>query len=124
MIFQGSFFLKLVSLIFLFCVKKKNIWRKPKNSLSNFYVPAFRLTKYPLLFENLAKYSPKGSEEEKSVQQAVERSKDILNYVNQAVRAVEDHQRLAEIQKRLDKSAFEKVDHPMTNEFKVHKNYQ
>ncbi|KAK6619063.1 hypothetical protein RUM44_003445 [Polyplax serrata] len=77
-----------------------------------------RLTKYPLLFENLAKYSPKGSEEEKSVQQAVERSKDILNYVNQAVRAVEDHQRLAEIQKRLDKSAFEKIDHPMTNEFK------
>ena len=71
------------------------------------------------MFENLAKYSPKGSEEEKSVQQAVERSKDILNYVNQAVRAVEDHQRLAEIQKRLDKSAFEKVDHPMTNEFKV-----
>lgn len=49
----------------------------------------------------------------------MERSKEILNQVNQAVRAAEDHQRLADIQRRLDKSAFDKIDHPMTNEFKV-----
>ena len=49
----------------------------------------------------------------------MERSKEILNFVNQAVKEAEDLQRLTEIQKRLDKSGFEKVDHPMATEFKV-----
>ncbi|KAL0273501.1 UNVERIFIED_CONTAM: hypothetical protein PYX00_006146 [Menopon gallinae] len=77
-----------------------------------------RLTKYPLLFKNLATYSQGYTEEEKSLHKAVELSKAILNHVNLAVKAAGDHQRLEEIQKRLDKSGFEKVDHPITNEFK------
>ncbi|XP_023714771.1 rho guanine nucleotide exchange factor 12 isoform X5 [Cryptotermes secundus] len=77
-----------------------------------------RLTKYPLLFENLAKYTEEDTEELVSVLRAVERSREILNHVNQAVREAEDIQRLTEIQRRLDKSGFEKVEHPMAGEFK------
>jgi hypothetical protein len=71
------------------------------------------------LFENLAKYTEEDTEELVSVLRAVERSKEILNNVNQAVREAEDIQRLTEIQRRLDKSGFEKVEHPMAGEFKV-----
>lgn len=79
-----------------------------------------RLTKYPLLFENLAKYTSSGTEEAMKVQRAWERSKEILNYVNAAVKEAEDQHRLAEIQRRLDKAPFDKVvDHPMANEFRV-----
>jgi len=79
-----------------------------------------RLTKYPLLFENLAKYTDENSESQelKAVQRALERSKEILNHVNGAVREAEDQQRLIDIQRRLDRSGFEKVEHPMANEFK------
>lgn len=78
-----------------------------------------RLTKYPLLFENLAKYTPDSNEKEKAaVLRCLERSKEILNRVNQAVRDAEDHQRLAEIQRTIDRSAFDKFDHPSVQEFK------
>nr|CAD7452502.1 unnamed protein product [Timema tahoe] len=77
-----------------------------------------RLTKYPLLFENLAKHTEEGTEELSGVQRALERSKEILNHVNQAKREAEDHQRLSDIMRRLDRSGFEKVDHPMAGEFK------
>jgi hypothetical protein len=88
--------------------------------MCSFAISAFsRLTKYPLLFESLAKYTEEDSEELVSVLRAVERSKEILNHVNQAVREAEDIQRLTEIQRRLDKSGFEKVEHPMAGEFKV-----
>jgi hypothetical protein len=71
------------------------------------------------LFENLAKYTEEDTEELVSVLRAVERSKEILNYVNQAVRDAEDYQRLTDIQRRLEKSGFDKSDHPMAGEFKV-----
>ncbi|XP_024942922.1 rho guanine nucleotide exchange factor 11 isoform X3 [Cephus cinctus] len=78
-----------------------------------------RLTKYPLLFEKLAKYSPESNEKEKaSVLRSLERSKEILSRVNQAVREAEDYQRLAEIQRTIDRSAFDKFDHPIVQEFK------
>ena len=62
--------------------------------------------------------SPKTSEYT-GVCRAVERSKEILNHVNQAVREAEDRHRLAEIQKRLDRTAFDKADHQASGEFKV-----
>lgn len=78
-----------------------------------------RLTKYPLLFENLAKYTPASNEKEKAaVLRSLERSKEVLNRVNQAVREAEDHHRLAEIQRTMDGSAFEKFDHSTVSEFK------
>lgn len=77
-----------------------------------------RLTKYPLLFENLAKYTPDNEKEKTAVLRSLERSKEILSCVNQAVREAEDHQRLAEIQRTIDRSAFDKLDHPTVQEFK------
>ncbi|KAL2714178.1 uncharacterized protein V1478_016735 [Vespula squamosa] len=78
-----------------------------------------RLTKYPLLFENLAKYTPEKHEKEKaSVLRGLERSKEILSRVNQAVKEAEDYQRLVEIQRTIDRSAFDKFDHPTVQEFK------
>ncbi|XP_046401357.1 rho guanine nucleotide exchange factor 11 isoform X3 [Ischnura elegans] len=85
-----------------------------------------RLTKYPLLFESLAKYTDDDTKTEGSnvggersqILRALERSKRILDSVNQAVREAEDQHRLHVIQQRLEKSAFEKADHPMSTEFK------
>ncbi|XP_025601965.2 rho guanine nucleotide exchange factor 11 isoform X3 [Athalia rosae] len=78
-----------------------------------------RLTKYPLLFENLAKYTPASNAKEKAaVLRSLERSKEVLNRVNQAVRDAEDYHRLAEIQRTMDRSAFDKFDHSTVNEFK------
>ncbi|XP_018377345.1 PREDICTED: rho guanine nucleotide exchange factor 12 isoform X3 [Trachymyrmex cornetzi] len=78
-----------------------------------------RLTKYPLLFENLAKYTPNNNEKEKAaILRSLERSKEVLSRVNQAVKEAEDHQRLTEIQRTIDRSAFDKFDHPTVQEFK------
>ncbi|XP_054285231.1 rho guanine nucleotide exchange factor 12 [Macrosteles quadrilineatus] len=78
----------------------------------------FRLTKYPLLLKNLEKYTTAGTEEAVRVTRAEERSREILNYVNTAVKEAEDQYRLAEIQRRLDRASFDKVDHAMAHEFR------
>lgn len=80
-----------------------------------------RLTKYPLLFESLAKISNSISpaDDEKEIQSIIrsrELSRRILDHVNQAVREAEDTHTLQTIQKRLDKSLYEKEPN---NEFKV-----
>lgn len=78
-----------------------------------------RLTKYPLLFENLVKYTPDSNDKEKAaVVRSLERSKEILQHVNQAVREAEDHQRLFEIQRNIDRTSFDKFDHPTVVEFR------
>lgn len=81
----------------------------------------FRLTKYPLLFESLVKCTI-NEEDLSNIKRSFERSKIILNYVNQAVREAEDELRLSEIQKKLDAAPFEKVDHPLSVEYKVRLN--
>lgn len=86
------------------------------NNLFLFYNS--RLTKYPLLFESLVKCTS-NEEELLSIKRSFERSKIILNHVNQAVRVAEDELRLSGIQKKLDATPFEKVDHPLSVEFKV-----
>lgn len=74
-----------------------------------------RLTKYPLLIENVAKHSALGSTEHAQLQRALQCSKRILAHVNQAVREAENAHRLAELQRRLDKSALDKVEnHPLS----------
>lgn len=79
-----------------------------------------RLTKYPLLFESLLKITaniaPDNEKEAQAIQRALELSRRILNHVNQAVREAEDAHTLQTIQKRLDKSLYEKEPN---NEFKV-----
>lgn len=88
--------------------------------ISIFFFYYSRLTKYPLLFESLVKCTS-NEEELLNIKRAFERSKIILNHVNQAVREAEDQLRLSGIQKKLDASPFEKVDHPLSVDFKVEK---
>ncbi|RWS15163.1 uncharacterized protein B4U79_09308 [Dinothrombium tinctorium] len=59
-----------------------------------------RITKYPLLFENLLKATP-FDEEKKHLQHALQRSKQILMTVNEAIKKEANRLRLLEIQKSI-----------------------
>ena len=59
------------------------------------------------------------SEEYELLQRAHTRSKEILNYVNHAVRDCENHQKLVDFQRRLDKRSIENSTHPVILEYKV-----
>lgn len=76
-----------------------------------------RVTKYPLLLENIAKYTEDGEEREK-VKRAGECCKKILNHVNQAVREAENKQRLEDYQRRLDLSSLKQSENPMILELR------
>ncbi|XP_037604893.1 rho guanine nucleotide exchange factor 12-like isoform X1 [Sebastes umbrosus] len=76
-----------------------------------------RVTKYPLLLDNIAKYTGDGEEREK-VKKAGECCKKILNHVNQAVKEAENKQRLEEYQRRLDLSSLKQSENPMILELK------
>ncbi|KAG8192162.1 hypothetical protein JTE90_027804 [Oedothorax gibbosus] len=67
-----------------------------------------RLTKYPLLLENIAKYTPPNTQELTDLQRAVDRSKEILVHVDSAIKEAENTHRLLDMQKKMDKSYFEK----------------
>ncbi|XP_078282979.1 rho guanine nucleotide exchange factor 12-like isoform X2 [Rhinoraja longicauda] len=78
-----------------------------------------RLTKYPLLLENIAKNTdPEQHEEKKKVKQAAECCRQILNFVNQAVKEAENKQRLEDYQRRLDLSGLKQSDYPLIEEFR------
>ncbi|XP_036394334.1 rho guanine nucleotide exchange factor 1b isoform X1 [Megalops cyprinoides] len=62
-----------------------------------------RLTKYPLLLENIAK-STEDSAERESIQQAAECCRKILNHVNEEVKKMENMLTLKDYQRRLDTS--------------------
>lgn len=78
-----------------------------------------RLTKYPLLFESLytitLKVSPDDEAEAQAIRKALELSRRILDHVNQAVREAEDAHKLQTIQRKLDRSSYDKE----MNEYKV-----
>ncbi|PWA24358.1 hypothetical protein CCH79_00011927 [Gambusia affinis] len=76
-----------------------------------------RMTKYPLLLDNIAKYSEDGEEREK-VKKAGECCKKILNHVNQAVKEAENKQRLVEYQRRLDVSSLKQSENPIILELR------
>ncbi|XP_068440624.1 rho guanine nucleotide exchange factor 12 isoform X2 [Clinocottus analis] len=76
-----------------------------------------RLTKYPLLLDNIAKYTDNTVEKDK-VKQAADGCRKILNHVNQAVKESEDKQRLEDYQRRLDLSSLKQTDNPMILELK------
>uniref|UniRef100_A0A8C4WJA9 Rho guanine nucleotide exchange factor 1 n=1 Tax=Gopherus evgoodei TaxID=1825980 RepID=A0A8C4WJA9_9SAUR len=71
-----------------------------------------RLTKYPLLLENIAQ------EERAKVQRAAECCRQILNHVNQEVRSMENLMKLKDYQKRLDLSSLKQSSDPLLSEFK------
>lgn len=76
-----------------------------------------RATKYPLLLDNIAKYTVDGEEKEK-VKKAAECCKKVLNHVNQAVKEAENKQRLEEYQRRLDLSSLKQSENPLILELK------
>ncbi|KAK7882541.1 hypothetical protein WMY93_028715 [Mugilogobius chulae] len=80
-------------------------------------VEMLRLTKYPLLLDNIAKYTDNATEKDK-VKQAANCCRKILNHVNQAVKESEDKQRLEDYQRRLDLSSLKQTDNPMIVELK------
>ncbi|XP_051776577.1 rho guanine nucleotide exchange factor 1b isoform X2 [Erpetoichthys calabaricus] len=76
-----------------------------------------RLTKYPLLLENIAK-STEEAEEKSKIQQAAECCRKILNHVNQSVRVMENFLRLNDYQRRLDLSSLKQSTDTLLSEFK------
>uniref|UniRef100_A0A673WA20 Rho guanine nucleotide exchange factor 12 n=1 Tax=Salmo trutta TaxID=8032 RepID=A0A673WA20_SALTR len=76
-----------------------------------------RLTKYPLLLENIAKYTDDTVEKDK-VKKAGDCCRKILNHVNQAVKESENKQRLEDYQRRLDLSSLKQTENPMITELK------
>lgn len=76
-----------------------------------------RLTKYPLLLENIAKYTD-DAEEKDMVRRAADCCRKILNHVNQAVKESENKQRLEDYQRRLDLSSLKQSENPLITEFK------
>ncbi|XP_022109338.1 rho guanine nucleotide exchange factor 11-like isoform X2 [Acanthaster planci] len=77
-----------------------------------------RLTKYPLLIENLLKYTPPKSKEYEVLGKCLQCTKNLLAHVNQAVKDCENHQRLLDINRHLDKGPFERSNHPIAAEYK------
>uniref|UniRef100_A0A4W5QPT1 Rho guanine nucleotide exchange factor 12 n=1 Tax=Hucho hucho TaxID=62062 RepID=A0A4W5QPT1_9TELE len=76
-----------------------------------------RLTKYPLLLENIAKYTDDTVEKDK-IKKAGDCCRKILNHVNQAVKESENKQRLEDYQRRLDLSSLKQTENPMISELK------
>ncbi|XP_057694795.1 rho guanine nucleotide exchange factor 12 isoform X2 [Corythoichthys intestinalis] len=80
-------------------------------------IEMLRFTKYPLLLDNISKYTDDAVEKDK-VKQAADCCRKILNHVNQAVKESEDKQRLEDYQRRLDLSSLKQTDNPMILELK------
>ncbi|KAM6190931.1 rho guanine nucleotide exchange factor 12 isoform 1-T1 [Sarcoramphus papa] len=76
-----------------------------------------RLTKYPLLLDNIAKYTELPEEKEK-VKKSADHCRQILNHVNQAVKESENKQHLEDYQRRLDLSYLKQSEDPMMDEFR------
>ncbi|XP_063889544.1 rho guanine nucleotide exchange factor 1-like isoform X2 [Scylla paramamosain] len=81
-----------------------------------------RLSKYPLLIELLLSYTDSSAqpEEYEQLSRSLERSKEILAFVNTAVQEAENSQRLHELQRKLDQSSLAKNKHGQLEELKGH----
>ncbi|NXX57331.1 ARHGB factor, partial [Scopus umbretta] len=77
-----------------------------------------RLTKYPLLLENIIKHTEAGTSEHDKLCRARDQCRDILKYVNEAVKRAENRHRLEGYQKRLDATSLERTSNPLAAEFK------
>ncbi|KAM9353735.1 rho guanine nucleotide exchange factor 1 isoform 1-T1 [Symphorus nematophorus] len=75
-----------------------------------------RLTKYPLLLENIAKNTDDSTEKEK-IQQSAECCRKILNHVNEEVKVMENLLTLKDYQRRLDTSGL-KPSNDLYTEYK------
>ncbi|XP_051054960.1 rho guanine nucleotide exchange factor 11 isoform X4 [Phodopus roborovskii] len=77
-----------------------------------------RLTKYPLLLENIIKHTEGGTSEHEKLCRARDQCREILKFVNEAVKQTENRHRLESYQKRLDATALERASNPLAAEFK------
>ncbi|CAM9760238.1 unnamed protein product [Lampetra fluviatilis] len=77
-----------------------------------------RLTKYPLLLQNILKYTQVEHPDHKKLHKAGECCRRILNDVNETVRETENAQRLEDYQRRLDLSSLERSYNPLVTDFK------
>ncbi|CAH1797622.1 unnamed protein product [Owenia fusiformis] len=77
-----------------------------------------RLTKYPLLIENLMKYTSSSTKEYENLKEAHHWAKSNLAVVNQAVKECENVQKLREMQRRLDRTQFDRSSNSLAAEFK------
>lgn len=77
-----------------------------------------RLTKYPLLLENIIKHTAGGTSEHEKLCRARDQCREILKFVNEAVKQTENRHRLEGYQKRLDATALERASNPLAAEFK------
>ncbi|XP_069073973.1 rho guanine nucleotide exchange factor 11 isoform X2 [Pleurodeles waltl] len=78
-----------------------------------------RLTKYPLLLDNIIKHTNGGSSEQEKLYRCRDRCRAILKYVNEGVKQTENQHRLKMYQKQLDTTALERtINNPLAAEFK------
>ncbi|XP_022346875.1 rho guanine nucleotide exchange factor 11 isoform X5 [Enhydra lutris kenyoni] len=77
-----------------------------------------RLTKYPLLLESVLKHTEGGTPEHEKLCRARDQCREILKYVNEAVKQTENRLRLEGYQKRLDTTSLERASNPLAAEFK------
>ncbi|NXF78005.1 ARHGB factor, partial [Sclerurus mexicanus] len=77
-----------------------------------------RLTKYPLLLENIIKFTEAASSEHEKLCRARDQCRDILRNVNEAVKRAENRHRLEGYQKRLDTTSLERTSNPLAAQFK------
>ncbi|XP_069460652.1 rho guanine nucleotide exchange factor 11 isoform X2 [Ambystoma mexicanum] len=78
-----------------------------------------RLTKYPLLLDNIIKHTNGGTSEQEKLYRCRDRCRAILKYVNEGVKQTENQHRLKVYQKQLDTTALERaINNPLAAEFK------
>ncbi|XP_015781648.1 rho guanine nucleotide exchange factor 12 isoform X2 [Tetranychus urticae] len=80
-----------------------------------------RVTKYPLLLDNLLKATERGSKEYELIEQAYQRTKDILHVINEKKRCAENKLRLRNIQKKIVKQ--ENLNLDLTGKILVHEGF-
>nr|XP_055051512.1 rho guanine nucleotide exchange factor 11 isoform X3 [Misgurnus anguillicaudatus] len=77
-----------------------------------------RLTKYPLLLDNIIKYTEEDSPDLQMLHRALACCRGILQAVNEVVRETEHRHRLSQYQNRLDLTHLERQANPVASQFK------
>nr|XP_033779496.1 rho guanine nucleotide exchange factor 11 isoform X3 [Geotrypetes seraphini] len=77
-----------------------------------------RLTKYPLLLDNIIKYTDHDTSEHTKLCRCRDRCREILKHVNEALKQAENQHRLIMYQKRLDTTSLERTNNSLAAEFK------
>ncbi|XP_057199091.1 rho guanine nucleotide exchange factor 11 isoform X2 [Triplophysa rosa] len=77
-----------------------------------------RLTKYPLLLDNIIKHTEASSPDLQLLQRAQACCRGILQAVNEVVRETEHRHRLSQYQRRLDLTPLERQANPVATQFK------